>query len=122
MIRYSECPIPIHRSLANEGLTWRVFKIINNQVVAYNIFENCDFNDDIVNLLTRAKNKEIDFSRFSSAVKNSLVYYFWSKYEHEVSIGKPFKLMGSGEKVDIYSQVMMNFDNFILYLWKEAIL
>ena len=119
MINYSECPIPIHRSLANEGLTWRVFKIINNQVVAYNIFENCDFNNEIVDLLTLVENKKIDFPRFSSAIKNSLIYYFWSKYEHEVSISKPFKLMGS-EKVDIYSQVMMNFDNFINYLWKEA--
>ena len=119
MIKYSECPIPIHRGLANEGLTWRVFKIINNRVVAYNIFEHCDFNNEIVDLLTLVENKEIDFPRFRSAVKNSLIYYFWCKYEHEVSISKPFKLM-SGEKVDIYSQVVMNFDNFVHYLWKEA--
>lgn len=50
------------------------------------------------------------------------MYYFWSKSQYEVLI-LPWVGKADDIKIDIYDQVMMNWDKFSEYVWtnKEKI-
>ena len=55
---------------------------------------------------------------FAEALRRSLMYYFWSKCEWEVLIS-PWCGSKKNEtiKVDVYWQVMNNWDHFLDYVW-----
>ena len=46
------------------------------------------------------------------------MYYFWGRSEYEVVI---YPWCGGGEKeskkIDVYTQIMMNWDKFVEYVW-----
>jgi hypothetical protein len=65
------------------------------------------------------KYKKIDFKdAFAESMKSELMYYFWSKYEWEVCITELFDGEKKAEtKVDVYMQVMQNYDVFVDYVW-----
>lgn len=47
------------------------------------------------------------------------MYYFWSKCEWEIILSDfPPSDRFKKKKVDVYEQVMLNWDKFINYLWK----
>ena len=59
-----------------------------------------------------------DFEAFSKEVRGSLQYYFWSKCEYEIILTSLFvRDRFKVEKIDIYDQVMLNWDVFINYVW-----
>lgn len=115
----------------------------NKCIKTINIFDHASF----YNSLLRIKREQKDnFEKFSEEVKKSLMYNFWSKSEYEVVITSwpPYveseeidrliknrddhtekwgnfyrtdvRLM-VGDKIDIYDQVLLNWDIFIKYLW-----
>lgn len=99
---------------------WMVFRedFNNRKIVEYNIFDHYNFLGDCKQFARKHKeNKEA----FLEEVRTSLMYYFWSKSEHEVIItGWPPKTSGiefNDRKVDIYAQVMMNWHVFSEYIW-----
>lgn len=57
---------------------------------------------------------------FADKVKSDLMYYFWCKSEHEIIISALSSSKNHNEeiKVDIYEQVMLNWEIFIDYLWE----
>ena len=59
---------------------------------------------------------------FIEQLRKSLMYYFWSKSEYQVLI-LPWVGEADDIKIDIYDQVMMNWDKFSEYVWtnKEKI-
>ena len=70
--------------------------------------------EDFEKHLKECPDKEI----FAKELKSSLMYYVWSKSEYEIIIspwcgGRNTK----DKKVDIYSQVMLNWDKFVDYVW-----
>ena len=84
------------------------------RVEVYNIFKHSGFLDACQKALNTYDIKE----EFLEVVRTSLLYYFWSKREWEVEIND----LGHhpnypGEKVDVYKQVMINWDIFTEYLW-----
>ena len=62
-----------------------------------------------------------DFDAFSSTVGASLMYWFWSKCEWEVIVSAwPPTDRVPARKVDVFEQVMLNWDVFVRYVWHQA--
>lgn len=129
-----------------EKLVWNVFveDINARKIKIHNIFDHYRFMEDLVNI---KKKYGEDFTKFSEEVRKSLKYYYWSKCEWEVVVtswppyvdGKEVKRLteevtehtkkygrfiirtdvnlDTKTKIDVYDQVMMNWDVFIRYLW-----
>ena len=104
-------------------LVWNVyFEDFNrNEIIVRNVFElsstfieNCQ-----KNYKKNKDNKEV----FLEELKHHLMYSYWSKCEYEVIISawppspphkKPCEI-----KVDIYDQVMLNWNLFSEYVWEN---
>lgn len=88
------------------------------RIVEYNIFEHHSFAGDVGKAY---KKHRTDFEAFNEAVRKSLAYYFWSKCEWEVIVGAWVARDRVPErKVDVYEQVMLNWDVFIEYVWTRC--
>lgn len=126
-------------------MQWNVlYQNVNAQKIeTYNIFKHGGFANDVAKLLKENVTKE----EFTEKLRRELSYYFRSKCEWEVVIaswpvyidkeeldrlnieyeehstkwGKsPYKINvvpDVGEKMDIYNQVMLNWDIFVDYVW-----
>lgn len=100
-------------------MEWNVYyhDINKQEIITINIFNHGGFNEEIQNHLLKCKDK----SSFTEEVRRSLFYYFGSKSEYEIIIS-PW--CGGGntkdKKIDIYSQVMINFQRFIDYVWDKV--
>lgn len=100
-------------------LTWNVIygNFNSREIEIYNIFRHWAFKQDCV----KAAKKFMDNKEsFADEVRKSLMYYFWSKCEWEVIVQHwPNNERFHDKKIDVYSQVMMNWDIFIDYLWEH---
>ena len=127
-------------------MVWNVFREDFNRraIVKYNIFDHGGFAQDVKKLLT----EDISKDEFTEQLNRSLRYWFWCKSEHEVVLCSwpvyinkaeldrlnteceecnnkwghyPYKINITpdvGEKVSIYDQVMMNWGQFIDYVYR----
>lgn len=82
------------------------------KIVKWNIFNHCKFKEEVEKLLHRNLSRE----DFSGKLKDCLLYYFWAKSEYEILISPR---IGDAKdiKVDIFDQVMINFERFVDYVW-----
>lgn len=88
-----------------------VFSINKQRIEKYNIFDHYSFRRDIFNLFYGNNSKEIDYEKELDKI---LKYYFWSKAEWEIIIS-PWaggKIEQCEIKIDVYSQVKMNWKTF----------
>ena len=129
------------------NLEWNVYyEDFNAKTIRpLNVFQHHGFCEDV----EEAMKKSLTYEKFSHEIKRSAQYYFWSKSEYEVVItswppyieteeellrlvnekankfllGQSTKYLNIrpvvGEKIDIYDQLMLNWDRFIDYLWRE---
>lgn len=129
------------------NLEWNVFRYdVNKQkIVTFNIFNHWKFNEDVLKSLNKFKDKD----EFAEQLRRDLMYYFWSKYEYEVIItsfpiyitmdeldrlnvdrwlhkekyGTDYMRINvspdTGDKIDIYEQVMNNWNIFVDYVWNS---
>ena len=101
------------------NLEWNVYvENFNSKTIeCYNIFNHYRFNNEVKENYDKYSN---DFEMFAETMKQSLMYYFWSKCEWEIilSCWPPSKKFNE-KKVDVYNQVMLNWDKFILYVWQK---
>lgn len=100
-------------------LEWNCYyeNINTRKIVPFNIFRHHFF------LLGCAKvaREWTDKSAFAIAIKSELMYYYWSKCEWEIlltSWTSPEDTK-SQVKIDVYHQIMLNFNHFIDYLWEN---
>lgn len=86
-----------------------------NQIKSFNIFDHWKFREDVEKDLNKYKDRE----EFAKALRGHLFYYFCSKCEWEVLIspwaGK--REPDATVKIDVYDQVMQNFEQFLDYVW-----
>ena len=83
----------------------------------HNIFDHRYFLEDCKEALKKHKD---DKAGFLKDVKSSLMYYYWSKCEWEILLFSwPSRQDYDGEKIDVYDQVMLNWDIFSEYLWEH---
>lgn len=94
---------------------WYVYKYNTNRkkIEVFNIFDHSGFMADFIKLYDESENKEY----FSHRLKSSLRYYFWGKCEYEVLISPWIGDESIKKKIDIYSQVMINWEHFVNYCW-----
>lgn len=99
-------------------LTWNVLYHDSNKgmIEVYNIFEHSGFYRDVCSHRKLCKVKE----KFADKLKGSLFYYFCCKSEWELLV-QPW--CGGGKcrpvKIDVYNQVMFNWDIFLDYVWEN---
>ena len=123
---------------------WNVFReeFNSREIVVYNIFQHVAFYEAVKKIAKSRPTKEV----FADKVRSELSYYFWSKSEYEVIVTSwpayidreelrrlrdtyeeiknqptPYKTNINpevGEKIDIYAQVVMNWNQFIDYSYR----
>ncbi len=97
---------------------WNVYyrSFNEHRIKVFNIFDHIDFSDKF----EKIRKKKLSKNEFAEEVKSILFYHFNSKYEYEVIIGALSDHRSEDEeiKVDIYSQVMLNWDVFIDYIYQ----
>ena len=128
-------------------MVWNVYREDFNHrtIVKYNIFDHSGLAQDVNKLLK----EDITKDEFAEQLKRSLMYWFWCKSEHEVVITSwpvyidkteldrlntefdkynnkwghnPYNINVSpdvGKRVSIYDQVLMNWDQFVNYVWSN---
>ena len=128
-------------------LEWNVFIEDWNgkKIKTFNIFDHSKFYKDVKKYLKKCEDKE----EFAEEIRKSLAWCYWSKCEWETVITsfparitkdelnrlntefkcdtekygrEPYSMWISptiGKKVDVYSQVMLNENIFIDYLWSH---
>ena len=119
----------------NNELTWNAYIGDWNakMIKVFNIFNSFPFISGVI----KANNKYKNDFEFLKEVRTSLMYAFWSKAEYEVIITswpphiekEEFERLTKenikyrtwvnlfiGEKIDVYNQVMINWEAFKLYL------
>lgn len=128
-------------------LVWNIFNKENGQIVCINLFEyNWVFLRD--GLLEAKKKYKDNFEAFADHIRRWLSHEYWSRSEYETVItswppdvkseeidrlvkerAERLEKYGNfyresvnlevGYKIDIYTQVMMNWDRFIEYVWNN---
>lgn len=126
-------------------MKWNVYyeNVNTNEIEEFNVFKHTSFNEDAQKL----KKSKLSFEEFSHELNRKAMYYFWSRSEYEVVITSwppyidlqeydkltkeltsmenknkmPKKLLDInpyiGAKVDIYSQLCLNWDIFAKYVY-----
>lgn len=96
-------------------MEWFVWYYDNNEkkIDKFNVFRSVRFTDSLSKTLKRRLNIE----EFREELRKDLMYAFWSKFEYETTISSFPQDKDVVRKVDIYEQVMMNFDAFAYYVW-----
>ena len=97
-------------------MQWNVFRydINKTEICVWNIIEHYNFAKEVDAHLKKCDTKEA----FGKELRLSLMYYFWSKAEYEVIVSDWPHTDSSEVKVDIYQQVMNNWDIFLDYIWE----
>lgn len=99
-------------------MVWNVFyhDFNRQKMTTFNIFDHDGFAYYVQKDLENSKDKE----EFRTKLKSNLMYYFWSKGEYEIIISPWCGNKNTEDiKVDVYTQVMNNFDIFLDYVWKH---
>ena len=104
-------------------MQWNVFfhNYNKNEIEQYNIFNHSSFRYEVKQLVKKYKDKDT----FTEKLRKELAYYFLSKCEWEVIVSPWIGKKESCEaKIDVYNQVMLNWDIFADYVWnnKEELL
>lgn len=107
---------------SNKNLTWNVYvyNFNNRGIETRNILGNGSviIRDVLEKAKSEYKENVPDYDKFKEEVRNIVMYYYWAKCEWEVIISAwPPNENAKEEKVDVYSQVMLNFDIFYNYIY-----
>lgn len=101
-------------------MQWYVYTEDFNRkrIAKRNIFDHYEFNEGVKRIYKKNKH---DFDAFAELVRKELAYYFRSKCEWETVVTSfPERAEFKAEKIDVYEQVMLNWDVFIKYVWEQA--
>lgn len=106
----------VGKTVKTKKLVWNVFVVKSGEgeIKVYNVFDHLSFYEDVMKHLKKCETKE----ELSEALRHSMMYYFWSKYEWEVLISSlSDRDKDKALKVDAYWQVKNNWDVFVDYVW-----
>lgn len=122
-------------------MIWNVFYHNTNSrnIEIFNIFDHSSFRNS-VNKLKEVKELGIGKPEFEEALRRIVMYYFWSKYEYEVVVtsfppyinkqelerlnseyekhGRLDVRLDTRSKIDIYTQIRLNWSVFVNYVWE----
>lgn len=97
-------------------MKWNVYiyNINRQKMEIYNIFNHFSFYQEVEEILKKDLTREEIHQRIISPLR----YYFWSKAEWEIVLRPWIGKDDVAEKIDVYDQVMLNYEAFIDYLLK----
>ena len=84
----------------------------SQKIIKWNVFNHGTFKNEVNKILQEKLNKD----NFSEKLKREVMYYFWSQCEYEIILS-PWTGRADDIKIDVYDQIMMNFDRFVDYCW-----
>lgn len=95
-------------------IEWYVYYHDSNaqKIILWNVFNHGSFKNEVDKLL----NEEVTKEEFIDKLKRKLMYYFWSKCQYEIILS-PWTGRANNIKIDIYDQIMLNWDKFVDYCW-----
>ena len=98
-------------------MKWNVYYYNSNRerMETYNIFNHYGFVKYVIEHLKKIKNKD----DFALKLKSELMYYFWSKAEWEIIISSWPNRDNDELKIDVFDQVMLNWEAFVDYCWSN---
>lgn len=105
------------KRIPDVNLEWYVFyeNVNAREIVELNVFRHSTFLDRCRDAARKCGD---DRAVFADMVRSALLYHFWCKCEYEIILTSwPWREGDPERKVDVFQQVMMNFDRFIDYLW-----
>ena len=97
-------------------LEWNVYigNINKRMITTFNVFEHYSFYKDLKKEIKIYGNIE----EFADRLRRIVMYYFWSKCEYEIILTCwPSWDKFKEEKIDVYSQLDLNWDKFVNYIW-----
>ena len=126
-------------------LVWNAYnyRSVGQELRVFNIFDHYSFMESVRKLLKKPMSKE----DFSELLRREVLYYYWSKAEWELVIADtqphidskelnrlitdcylkrtvaepPLRCshvnLSDAEKIDVYEQVRLNWDEFVDYVW-----
>ena len=85
----------------------------NNQIFrGFDIFSHSSFAKEFSEL------KKDNFESFQTDLMNLIKYYFWAKCEYELVLGD-WPCGEVSRKIDVYTQLVTNWDRFAEYCFQE---
>ena len=100
---------------------WNVFleDFNGKNIVIYNVFHNYTFDEQLKKEFRRYVRHK-DLEKLKTEIKSWAMYCFWSKCEYEIILTSfPEKKDFKEKKVDVYQQLMLNWDSFVEYILKN---
>ena len=102
--------------MSNRKMEWFVYyhDINAQKIVPFNVFRHAAFLEYVQKHLKKCTERD----EFAEKLRKELQYYFWSKSEYELILHPWCGSRNMEEvKIDIYNQVMLNFNIFVDYVW-----
>ncbi len=99
-------------------MEWNVFyhDVNARKIRAFNIFNHYRFSNNVEKALKKYDSKD----EFAKELESELMYNFWCKAEYEIVISPWCGGKDTADiKVDIYTQVMNNWNVFLDYVWSH---
>ena len=99
-------------------LEWKVLVSDFNEkeINEYNVFHHMRFLDDCKK---NARKNIHNYDEFCKNLRIDLAYYFWSKCEWEIIV-TDWPRGEKSIKIDVYDQILMNWDIFCNYVWSHG--
>lgn len=95
------------------------YNMNKNKIERFNIFDHSSFYKQCIKNYKQFQ-KDKDWENFEKEIHHNIFYYYWCKSEYEVLIRAWCGGNGKEEvKVDVYNQITMNWDMFIVALIDE---
>ena len=108
------------RLKTQKDLVWNVYvgNFNSGRIEVHNVFDHFRVWQDLCKAARKYKDSER--SLFEEEVRKTMMYYYWSKCEWEVTIDHwPHSDRRKDLKVDVYDQVRLNWRIFCDYLWEN---
>lgn len=104
-------------------MEWYVYRHDTNKgkIIKYNVV-NTGVIDHLIKMLNQIKEEKGHwcYDDFTAAAMQIYRYYYWGKCEHEIII-KEWVGREAEEKVDVFDQLMLNWDIFVDHLYDYVI-
>ena len=98
-------------------MEWTVYyySINSKKIKTFNVFDHNHFMEAVKNHLRKCTSRD----ELADALKREAMYYFWGKCEWEILLKPWTDNSGEPVKIDVYSQLQMNWDRFVDYVWEN---
>ena len=104
-------------------MEWYVYRHDTNKgkIIKYNVV-NTGVIDHLIKMLNQIKEEKghWNYDDFTAAATQIYRYYYWGKCEHEIII-KEWVGKEAEEKVDVFDQLMLNWDIFVDHLYDYVV-